>query len=450
MKWILILVTVLYSGFSYSSVPKQAFSCMAVSGGQRYVVSSHNACIPHAEQFFKSSYPQFTPDKTTVSQSGSQYNFTVHYQGYHGPLFARTAYGNYFNGCPPDYPNDNGDGTCSGDNPPEPPEPPPPPENKCKVPAGEILARRSGIEGANGRYYCVKQCSGIAKQVGDMCISVGDGPNICDYELISSGVDCDGNGDGSTDGDGSGNPPPPPEPIPPETGDGSNDNGDGSLEPDINGDGSGGSGDINGDGTINGADYGGNLAKIVENTAKTAVAVNTNTNMITDAINKQTKAITDAVNNGNGSGNGSGTPDGDGDGEADSVNGGSCEQFVCNGPAVQCYIAQKQWEQKCDIEGVIAQNEKPVIDGINTFINDNPITNIEAGTLDISTYFNKYDGSNGIQTGGSCPAPISISLGEYGSHTVKLDPLCELAVIIRVFLQITAVVSVGLMFAKYS
>ncbi|HIF9392920.1 TPA: virulence factor TspB C-terminal domain-related protein [Photobacterium damselae] len=362
-------------------------------------------------------------------------------------VFVQTETGRYKNrvylspSCPSDLPILDDSGTCV----PEVVEPPEP-ENKCKVPAGEILARRSGIEGANGRYYCVKQCSGIAKQVGDMCIAVGDGPNICDYELISSGVDCDGNGDGSTDGDGSGNPPPPPEPIPPETGDGSNDNGDGSLEPDINGDGSGGSGDINGDGTINGADYGGNLAKIVENTAKTAVAVNTNTNMITDAINKQTKAITDAVNNGNGSG----TPDGDGDGEADSVNGGSCEQFVCNGPAVQCYIAQKQWEQKCDIEGVIAQNEKPVIDGINTFINDNPITNIEAGTLDISTYFNKYDGSNGIQTGGSCPAPISISLGEYGSHTVKLDPLCELAVIIRVFLQITAVVSVGLMFAKYS
>ncbi|HIF9461760.1 TPA: virulence factor TspB C-terminal domain-related protein [Photobacterium damselae] len=445
MKWILILVTVLYSGLSYSvefywqsdvffnerpsvSCPDdkiqslrkgqiehyiKAFPAGVVFKDFKYWQSGNNQC--HGSFKYAQIPSSFScPDGEIPLPDGSCGNCT-------------------FNSSTAEY-------DCIST----------PPENKCKVPAGEILARRSGIEGANGRYYCVKQCSGIAKQVGDMCIAVGDGPNICDYELISSGVDCDGNGDGSTDGDGSGNPPPPPEPIPPETGDGSNDNGDGSLEPDINGDGSGGSGDINGDGTINGADYGGNLAKIVENTAKTAVAVNTNTNMITDAINKQTKAITDAVNNGNGSGNGSGTPDGDGDGEADSVNGGSCEQFVCNGPAVQCYIAQKQWEQKCDIEGVIAQNEKPVIDGINTFINDNPITNIEAGTLDISTYFNKYDGSNGIQTGGSCPAPISISLGEYGSHTVKLDPLCELAVIIRVFLQITAVVSVGLMFAKYS
>lgn len=437
MKWILILVTVLYSGLSYSaeSWRLQFTSSIADRGESCDVIESDIYDSWKIKWPLHHIYLDF--------QCGLTNNPPYNWFQYSVYVLIKTEQNTCSDGSSPIYPST----TCSS---PEPPPDPPPPENKCKVPAGEILARRSGIEGANGRYYCVKQCSGIAKQVGDMCIAVGDGPNICDYELISSGVDCDGNGDGSTDGDGSGNPPPPPEPIPPETGDGSSDNGDGSLEPDINGDGSGGSGDINGDGTINGADYGGNLAKIVENTAKTAVAVNTNTNMITDAINKQTKAITDAVNNGNGSGNGSGTPDGDGDGEADSVNGGSCEQFVCNGPAVQCYIAQKQWEQKCDIEGVIAQNEKPVIDGINTFINDNPITNIEAGTLDISTYFNKYDGSNGIQTGGSCPAPISISLGEYGSHTVKLDPLCELAVIIRVFLQITAVVSVGLMFAKYS
>ncbi|HIF9120146.1 TPA: virulence factor TspB C-terminal domain-related protein [Photobacterium damselae] len=440
MKWILILVTVLYSSFGVSSSwqYKKDFAKLSQSK-----LPTCEAAIEYQTNYIKFNMlppPRFAKTIVSVTCDPKEIgwgNIYVRYEFWYLDMYNNEC----ADGLQPDYP----DTECKPE-----PEPPPPPENKCKVPAGEILARRSGIEGANGRYYCVKQCSGIAKQVGDMCIAVGDGPNICDYELISSGVDCDGNGDGSTDGDGSGNPPPPPEPIPPETGDGSNDNGDGSLEPDINGDGSGGSGDINGDGTINGADYGGNLAKIVENTAKTAVAVNTNTNMITDAINKQTKAITDAVNNGNGSGNGSGTPDGDGDGEADSVNGGSCEQFVCNGPAVQCYIAQKQWEQKCDIEGVIAQNEKPVIDGINTFINDNPITNIEAGTLDISTYFNKYDGSNGIQTGGSCPAPISISLGEYGSHTVKLDPLCELAVIIRVFLQITAVVSVGLMFAKYS
>ncbi|HIF9287607.1 TPA: virulence factor TspB C-terminal domain-related protein [Photobacterium damselae] len=432
MKWILILVTVLYSSLSYSSTD----AWQEDSPGDV-------ACLPIEQN----KDPDGGICKDRIAGNSGWNDFEQCYFNFEPLSPKRDGWGVYAwttrtsKLCIP---------KCESGSPVYPSTSCDTPENKCKVPAGEILARRSGIEGANGRYYCVKQCSGIAKQVGDMCIAVGDGPNICDYELISSGVDCDGNGDGSTDGDGSGNPPPPPEPIPPETGDGSNDNGDGSLEPDINGDGSGGSGDINGDGTINGADYGGNLAKIVENTAKTAVAVNTNTNMITDAINKQTKAITDAVNNGNGSGNGSGTPDGDGDGEADSVNGGSCEQFVCNGPAVQCYIAQKQWEQKCDIEGVIAQNEKPVIDGINTFINDNPITNIEAGTLDISTYFNKYDGSNGIQTGGSCPAPISISLGEYGSHTVKLDPLCELAVIIRVFLQITAVVSVGLMFAKYS
>lgn len=450
MKWILILVTVLYSGLSYSeTIPQLSYACTDAGYGKTLAyVKSQGQCVN-----FEYMGSEQCESELFLHDTGHRDDIFLACYDSGGDLF--TTWGRAsrrpVERCP-DGSTSNGDGTCNAPDNPDPPIPPDPPlpENKCKVPAGEILARRSGIEGANGRYYCVKQCSGIAKQVGDMCIAVGDGPNICDYELISSGVDCDGNSDGSTDGDGSGNPPPPPEPIPPETGDGSNDNGDGSLEPDINGDGSGGSGDINGDGTINGADYGGNLAKIVENTAKTAVAVNTNTNMITDAINKQTKAITDAVNNGNGSGNGSGTPDGDGDGEVDSVNGGSCEQFVCNGPAVQCYIAQKQWEQKCDIEGVIAQNEKPVIDGINTFINDNPITNIEAGTLDISTYFNKYDGSNGIQTGGSCPAPISISLGEYGSHTVKLDPLCELAVIIRVFLQITAVVSVGLMFAKYS
>ncbi|HIF9309232.1 TPA: virulence factor TspB C-terminal domain-related protein [Photobacterium damselae] len=437
MKWILILVPFFFSSYSFAGiVTKGVYGssfCLHMTPSAYTACAVGNHIFSNPPHVIKSAWVTgCTPTRCNIGLSTDRGSYS--------------SYVSISSSCPDDLPILGADGICVA----EEPEPPPPPENKCKVPAGEILARRSGIEGANGRYYCVKQCSGIAKQVGDMCIAIGDGPNICDYELISSGVDCDGNGDGSTDGDGSGNPPPPPEPIPPETGDGSNDNGDGSLEPDINGDGSGGSGDINGDGTINGADYGGNLAKIVENTAKTAVAVNTNTNMITDAINKQTKAITDAVNNGNGSGNGSGTPDGDGDGEADSVNGGSCEQFVCNGPAVQCYIAQKQWEQKCDIEGVIAQNEKPVIDGINTFINDNPITNIEAGTLDISTYFNKYDGSNGIQTGGSCPAPISISLGEYGSHTVKLDPLCELAVIIRVFLQITAVVSVGLMFAKYS
>ncbi|WP_305829477.1 hypothetical protein [Photobacterium leiognathi] len=157
------------------------------------------------------------------------------------------------------------------------PPPPPPPENQCKMPAGEIIAANiEGVEGSESKFYCIDNCSAKPVKVGGpagLCITFGDGIKRCTYDLISTGVDCDGTGDGTTDGDGNPTPNPVPDGEAPNdtgTGDGSVSGGDGSLEPDNpNDDDTGGTGDTDGDGEHTTSDTNGNLAKIVENTSNT-------------------------------------------------------------------------------------------------------------------------------------------------------------------------------------
>ncbi|WP_256384532.1 virulence factor TspB C-terminal domain-related protein [Photobacterium toruni] len=368
-----------------------------------------------------------------------------------------------YEGCSTSHPYPVGD-KCSS----EPEKPPLPPTESCQHDAGKVV--ESGLSGKPSKvkpWYCVKKCKVVPQKVGDICIGFGDEEESCSYELVSSGYNCDGTGSGAEnpdeDGDGNGdydpdkpinpNPPPPTDPVPDGNGDGSDSDsdgdgkpdGDGSLDPPTpGGDDTGGTGDVDNDGVIGGGDVAGNLAGIVENTARTNESVVQNTNTIGDKLDGIEKAIKD------GNGNGTGGGGGDGGNGNEGVNGETCESFVCDGSAIQCYIAKRLWLEKCDIVGVFDKYEDGAVDGINTFIKENSIENIEAGTLDINKMLNHYNGSNGVSTGGTCPAPLVISLNDYGSFNVKFDYLCDLAVIVKVFLMIAATTSVGLMFAKYT
>ncbi|GAD29672.1 hypothetical protein PLEI_1325 [Photobacterium leiognathi lrivu.4.1] len=352
--------------------------------------------------------------------------------------------------CPSSHPHDNGDGTCSANE-------PPPPENQCKMPAGEIIAANiEGVEGSESKFYCIDNCSAKPVKVGGpagLCITFGDGIKRCTYDLISTGVDCDGTGDGTTDGDGNPTPNPVPDGEAPNdtgTGDGSVSGGDGSLEPDNpNDDDTGGTGDTDGDGEHTTSDTNGNLAKIVENTSNTVDGLQHNTNILSSKLD----GIKDAIGNIPGGGGAkpppSGTDDENNDGVTDNVNGETCETFVCNGSATQCYIAKRLWEDKCGISNLFDTHENNITNTFNMFIEENKIEDIDAGTLDVSKYMNKFNSSNGVNIGGGgCPAPKTISVLD-ANFTIDLNPFCDLAKIIKAFLLTFASFGVIMMIAKY-
>ncbi|WP_156731461.1 hypothetical protein [Photobacterium phosphoreum] len=266
------------------------------------------------------AYSLFKSQAGSGSSGGYRYYEPYHCTPYPSSIVVMLAAYGLSQSCPdgskpPTYP----DTAC-----PE-PEPEPEPE-QCKIDAGTVT--NGGFRGTASQvtqeWYCDKKCKSVPRQVGNVCIGTGNNEPVCDYELVSTGMNCDGSpSTGSRpDLDGDGKPDPvdpekpdiPTDPVPEGNGDGTNGDADGDGKPDgdgsltpptTGGDGTGGTGDINGDGVLDNSDFGGNLALIVENTARTNESTVQNTNILGSKLDGIEKAIK-ASGNGDGDGGGGG------------------------------------------------------------------------------------------------------------------------------------------------
>lgn len=191
----------------------------------------------------------------------------------------------------------------------------------------------------------------------------------------------------------------------------------------------------------------------------TTEAVNGASQAITDSISdlqstqqSQTDALLSAI-----AALGSGDGSGDGDtGTDDSVSAPPCNSggFVCSGNAVNCYIAQKQYEESCSISNAFGFDKiQELNESLNTYNNEaqsDPLST-DAGTVDTTALLSKYTDGSGFSTStsDSCPAPVPINTPVY-SFTIDLTPLCDMAAIVRWFLIAFSTVSAGLMISKYA
>lgn len=159
------------------------------------------------------------------------------------------------------------------------------------------------------------------------------------------------------------------------------------------------------------------------------------------------------IKSGAGDGNGGGDPDNPDDGETVTEN--SCTSFTCTSDSAVCYLARKQWETDCASLDAVLGNDGTLdnlTDQIGQYVNDpdSDIKNIEAGTVDTSSFMNKYTDGSGFNVGSNtCPAPYVVDI-TITFFTLDLTPFCDLAVVIRWFVIAFSTVGAGLMVAKFS
>lgn len=140
----------------------------------------------------------------------------------------------------------------------------------------------------------------------------------------------------------------------------------------------------------------------------------------------------------------------EGGGSKSSVTENQCKAFECDGDAVVCYIARKEWAKNCEVEDFLDDGGAgdEFATGIQQLIDDNPIENIDAGTFNVDSVMNKYTGGNGFQVNEGCPAPRNVDMS-IASMTIDYQPFCDLATIINWFLISFALVGSALLIAKY-
>lgn len=190
----------------------------------------------------------------------------------------------------------------------------------------------------------------------------------------------------------------------------------------------------------------------IEKTLKTTLDEITTQNKDVDKANDKlilgiqnlAKAVSGAGSSGGGGGGGGDTDHG----YDDSVSAASCDAFECKGNAVVCYIAKKQWEEACGVEKAKRDDIPKITDGIDKIINDHPLDDLNAGTLNVDSVMNKYTQGGGLNVSKACPAPDSVNAG-IASFTLDYTPFCDLAKIIHFFIVAFALVGSALLIAKY-
>lgn len=193
-----------------------------------------------------------------------------------------------------------------------------------------------------------------------------------------------------------------------------------------------------------------NIQTVLETTLKENVAQNKEVDKYSQKMILGIQNLTTAVNSINipSGGGGSGGGDGGGSGDDSSVSGGSCDDFSCKGDAVVCYIAKKQWEESCGVEKAKRDDIPKLTDAFNKITTENPIEDLDAGSLDISTVMNKYTDGAGLTLSKTCPPPDVINTA-IGSFTLDYSPFCDLARVIHFFLVSLALVGSAMLISKY-
>lgn len=487
---LLFVSLVSFSSYSSDSVPKvDGFLCYLNMSGVPTITSVGSltydpmACSSVASQSDQSSYCN-NPLSFYVNGRG------LYCESPYGTKLAELRSGKV---CPDSHPSDNGDGTCSSDNSPE-PEP-----HSCPD-SGTFYKRLNGGNSIGGFSTCIPDNCVVAiqKPVPQICIAFGGGDDYrCPWDVFYTGQQCVYNPDAPglqpPDHEWPDEPVPTPDPdLPeiPDLPDGGGDGGEGGgVKPPIydpdgkplpedpvtkpNPDPQPDPDDPNlseGDNAIVGELSEANQR--LENIDHTLEDLTNTTKLDNDTmeayqanllgeLQKMNTTLTNGIGGGGG-GAGNGITDGlgeiaclldetcEGGGSKSSVTESKCESFKCDGEAVICYIAQKEWAKNCDIEDFLAEGGagSEFATGINKFIEENPLEHLEAGNFDVTSVMNKYTNGNGFEVSSGCPAPRNVNLG-FTSITIEYQMFCDLAVIINWFLISFALVSAALLIAKY-
>ncbi|HDM8168475.1 TPA: hypothetical protein P0E23_001069 [Vibrio harveyi] len=389
--------------------------------------------------------------------------------------------------CPTSHPIDNGDGTCSNN---ETPEPDP---HSCPD-SGTFFKRLTGGKSINGYSTCIPEncVVGIQAPVPQVCIALGGGTDYrCPWDVFYTGQACKYNPDAPGL-----NPPdheypdvPVDKPDPdlpdiPELPDGGGEGG--GVEPPIydpdakpepedpvekpNPDPTPDPDDPNlshGENAIVGELSEANqrlenIDHVLEDLTNTTKLDNDALHAYQASLLGEMQTMNKTLEDGIGGGGGGGISEGlgeiaclldetcEGGGSKSSVTENQCKAFECDGDAVVCYIARKEWAKNCEVEDFLADGGAgdDFSNGLQSLIDENPIEDLEAGSVNIDSLMNKYTNGNGLQLREGCPAPNNVNLG-IASMTIDYQPFCDLAVIINWFLISFALISSGLLIAKY-
>ncbi|ENM5858950.1 hypothetical protein NTE23_002875 [Vibrio mimicus] len=189
-----------------------------------------------------------------------------------------------------------------------------------------------------------------------------------------------------------------------------------------------------------------NIQKTLEVTLDEITTQNKDVDKANDKLILGIQNLTKSVSGAGSSGGGGG--DGDHVGDGSFVSGASCDSFTCEGDAIVCYIAQKQWEESCGVEKAKRDDIPKITDSIDKIINDHPLDDLNAGTLNVDSVMNKYTQGGGLNVSKGCPSPDTVNAG-IASFTIDYTPMCDLAKIFHFFLVAFALVGSALLIAKY-
>lgn len=487
VRLFILLFASLFSFSSYSS--EQLFYSNAGSCPTKYftysgLTNAFNGCEYRTGEFVQSAYWSVGTDwfrlKTNKSDRGN---------------FSATPTNKTCKDVSPDF--ELVDGLC------QPPKPEPEPDPHQCPESGTFYKRLNGGKSIGGFSTCIPENCVVAiqKPVPQVCIAFGGGDEYrCPWDVFYTGQQCvydpdapglqppdhewpdepapnpdpdlpeipdlpDGGGDGGDGGDGVGVKPPiydpdgkplPEDPVTKPNPDPTPDPDDPNLS--------------EGDNAIVGELSEANQR--LENIDHTLEDLTNTTKLDNDTmeayqanllgeLQKMNTTLTNGIGGGGG-GAGNGITDGlgeiaclldetcEGGGSKSSVTESKCESFKCDGEAVICYIAQKEWAKNCDIEDFLAEGGagSEFATGINKFIEENPLEHLEAGNFDVTSVMNKYTNGNGFEVSSGCPAPRNVNL-RFTSITIEYQMFCDLAVIINWFLISFALVSAALLIAKY-
>ena len=140
---------------------------------------------------------------------------------------------------------------------------------------------------------------------------------------------------------------------------------------------------------------------------------------------------------GDGDGPGPGSDEGD---DESSISGSGCENAPsCDGDPIQCYLANKNWEQACALSETVEDEE------VETAFDDALLD----GKDELLEKFDENDFTDimeRVNPSKACFSNHNITLGDLGGYTLKFEKLCFLFQIIGYLVLASAYKAVALMY----